>query len=267
MPLSSKIFVGFKHKFVYKEMIEKTRNIPRFKLLEMLQNWSADLSHLIYPASCLVCEDEVIAESNQLCVSCFSNLHFTHFEKFDEPSELDQVFWGRVPLVNTCALLRFQKNSGTQNILHAIKYAGKQKLAVEMGALFGQKLMENSAKYGTIEALIPVPLHPKKAFLRGFNQSERIAAGIASVLAIPVDEKLLTRGVFTESQTKKSRMNRWDNVSDVFRVDSVQVSNYSHIALVDDVVTTGSTLESCVQIIQNEYPKIKISILSLAIAK
>lgn len=248
-------------------MVEKTRNIPRFKLVDLIRNWSADLSHLIYPSTCLVCENEVVAETDLLCVSCYGNLHFTHYEKFDEPSDLDQVFWGRVPLENTCALLCFQKNSGTQNILHAIKYAGKQKLAFEMGALFGQKLMENSAKYGTIEALIPVPLHPKKAFLRGFNQSERIAAGIASVLAIPVDEKLLTRGVFTESQTKKSRMNRWDNVSDVFRVDVTHISNYQHIALVDDVVTTGSTLESCVQIIQNEYPKIKISILSLAIAK
>lgn len=237
-----------------------------FSVKNVVQLLKNDLLHLIYPSACLICERETVQRESLICSFCQDDFQFTYFETFQEPSSLDKLFWGRVQLQATHALLSFKKESKTQTILHAIKYKSKTKLAVQLGNLQGEKLKLNSEKYGDIDALIPVPLHPKKQHLRGFNQSERIAVGISEATQIPVLENLLTRGKHTESQTKKNRFHRWDNVADIFLVDERAGQNLKHIALVDDVVTTGSTLESCIQKIQEKYPSIRISVLSLAIA-
>lgn len=233
---------------------------------EKLFRWKGDLLHLIYPESCLVCQRELASGSQHLCSFCDSDLRFTYFETFQEASALDKLFWGRAPLYSTCALLNFEKDTSTQNILHAIKYNGKKDLAIEMGRRFGEKILLNPEKYGSIDALIPVPLHPKKRFIRGYNQSEVIADGMAESLAIPVLTDFLVKGTHTESQTKKNRFMRWENVSDVFHVNAEKHA-LQHIALVDDVVTTGSTLEACIQKILLVLPDIRVTVLSLAIAK
>jgi ComF family protein len=233
-----------------------------------LFNWKEDLLHLIYPASCLCCEKELSIGLRNLCDICDVNLRFSYFENFTEASSLDKLFWGRGNLTSTCAFLQFEKDSSTQQILHAIKYKGKKDLAIEMGFRFGERLNQNPAKYGSIEVLIPVPLHPKKKFIRGYNQSECIANGIAEATKTAVNTDFLTKGIHTESQTKKAnRFLRWDNVSDVFHLDESKLKDVKQIALVDDVVTTGSTLEACIQKIHHVLPDIKITVLSLAIAK
>jgi ComF family protein len=230
--------------------------------------WKEDLLHLVYPSSCLCCAKELSIGMQNLCDICDADLRYTYFENFTEPSALDKLFWGRCNLTSTCAFLQFEKDSSTQKILHAMKYKGKKDLAEEMGHRFGERLKQNQLKYDTIEVLIPVPLHPKKKFIRGYNQSECIANGISSSTKMVVNTKFLTKGVHTESQTKKAnRFLRWDNVSDVFHLDISKLNGVKHIALVDDVVTTGSTLESCIQKIQKVLPDIQITVLSLAIAK
>jgi ComF family protein len=229
-------------------------------------DWKGDLLHLMFPNSCLVCHTELPASLAHICPVCESELDFTYFEGFKEASVLDKLFWGRVQLATTGALLHFEKEGGTQAILHAIKYQGNVDLALEMGARFGRKLLENE-KYADIDALVPVPLHPKKKYLRGYNQSELIAQGIAAATRIPLRGDLLTRGVHTESQTKKGRFMRWDNVADIFYVASNPKTLPQHIALVDDVVTTGATLEACVRKISAQWPQVRISVLSLAVAK
>jgi len=230
-------------------------------------SWRDDLLHLVFPETCLACDRELVAGSLHLCPFCEADLKYTYFEKFAEPSSLDKLFWGRVQLHSTCALLEFEKASGTQGILHAIKYKGKKALAVEMGSRFGQRLLVNPEKYGSIDALIPVPLHPKKRFARGYNQSELIAEGIFKSTSVPVITDLLTKGVHTESQTRKGRFRRWDNVSDVFHANAVKYKVLKHIALIDDVVTTGATLESCIRTISVALPDTRITVLSLAVTK
>ena len=240
---------------------------PHPEWLQKLVRLKGDLLHLVYPESCLSCNCELTSGTQHLCHLCEMDLRYTYFENFTEPTPLDKLFWGRVSLASTCALLNFEQDSGTQKILHAIKYKGKKELAEEMGERFGRKLLTNPAKYDSIDALIPIPLHPKKRFIRGYNQSELIADGLSKSMKIPAITDFLTKGTHTKSQTTKNRFMRWDNVSDVFHISPEKYTHLKHIALVDDVVTTGSTLEACIKIIAEALPELKISVLSLAVTK
>lgn len=228
--------------------------------------WKNDFLHLVYPSTCLACEKELSKIETELCFFCRNELKFTGFEKSAETNELDKRFWGRCQLESTFALLYFEQEGSTQQILHRLKYKGKQKLGREMGRLTGEKLAENP-KYAGIDCLVPVPLHPKKQHLRGFNQSEQIALGIEEYTRIPVNIDLLTRVKHAESQTKMGKFGRWDNISEAFRVSKTAAGQVQHLALVDDVITTGSTLEACIQAIRKELPDVKISVISLAVTK
>jgi ComF family protein len=135
-----------------------------------------------------------------------------------------------------------------------------------MGSEIGRRI-EQLTKFQDLDALIPVPLHPKKEFIRGYNQAEKIAEGIAEILHIPVNTQLIKRAVFTESQTKKGRLSRWDNMQDRFESYRNKGKALKHIALIDDVVTTGATIETCMQILRKQFPEIQISIISIAVAQ
>ncbi len=237
------------------------------KTRSALVKWKKDLLHLIYPEMCLICEVELPNSETQLCHLCETSLRYTYYETFKEPSSLDKLFWGRVALNATFSLLHFEKDTSTQDILHHIKYKNSTELAKEMGVRIGKKLLLNSEKYGAIDVLIPSPIHPKKRYLRGYNQSEIIAMGISKVIDVPVNIHFLTKNIHTESQTKKGKFSRWDNVSDVFEVNSGKLKHIKHLALVDDVVTTGSTLEANVRRIRQVLPNIQITIVCLASTK
>lgn len=236
------------------------------KWLKQLTEWKNDLLHLVYPSICLTCEKELSKSETEICFFCRDQLKFTAFEQSTEIHELDKRFWGRCRLESTFALLYFEQEGAVQEILHQIKYKGKQKLGHEMGRMTGEKLAENS-KYADIDCLVPVPLHPKKQHQRGFNQSEQIALGIWEHTKTPVNTTLLTRAIHAESQTRMGKFGRWDNISEAFRVDKTAAAQLRHIALVDDVITTGSTLEACIRAIHKELPDLKISVISLAVTK
>lgn len=222
--------------------------------------------HLIYPNLCVCCQNELSKFEREICHLCQHNFHFTGFENYTEPSTLDKLFWGRIKIEQTFALLYFEKGNSTQEVLHQIKYKGKQELAVQMGEFIGKKLISNKKKIDGIDALIPVPLHLKKFFSRGYNQSELLANGVSNVTKIKVVTDFLTRKKHAESQTKKGRFMRWDNIEDAFFVEK-NIHQLKHIAIIDDVVTTGSTLESCIKMILEKNPEIKISIFSVAVTK
>jgi ComF family protein len=169
-------------------------------------------------------------------------------------------------LHQTYALLQFEKENSTQSILHALKYKDRPDVARYFGERLGERVKQQ-AKFNDLEALIPVPLHPNKEFLRGYNQSQLLAEGIAAELTIPVRSDLLKRVVFTESQTKKGKQSRWENMQDRFESQVKGASELKHVAIVDDVVTTGSTLETCVRRLQETLPNAKISVISLAVAR
>lgn len=233
-----------------------------------LKTWleiTRSASHLIYPETCLICDGELTSNERSICSFCSPDLEYTYFERYSEPTELDKLFWGRVQIQHTYSLLYFRKERSTQQILHALKYKHSPQVGVEFGRIIGRSL-KSSALAKDIDLLVPVPLHPRKEFQRGYNQSEELANGISDVLSIPVDNSFLKKSIHTGSQTKKGRFDRWDNVSHVFRIGKKK-NHPTHIAIVDDVITTGATLESIVRTVQKNYPDIRVSIISLALTK
>lgn len=233
---------------------------PQFKLPLFI----SDIGNLIFPNSCLACEKELSRFEYHLCSFCEEELSLTNFHLFTEPTPTDKLFWGRVTVTNTYSHLFFEKNKSSQTILFNLKYKNKP----ELGVYFGKKIGENlrlMAGFSEINALIPVPLHHKKEFIRGYNQSEVLAVGIAEVLRVKLDKTTVKRSKHSVSQTKKSRFQRWDNVNEIFKI-SEKINDYKHIVLVDDVITTGSTLESIIQAIHKKNPDLLISVVTLAIA-
>lgn len=165
---------------------------------------------------------------------------------------------------NVCAVF-FEKEKPIQDILHALKYQFKAPLGRHFGRIMGETMIK-SYKYKEIEALIPVPIHPQKRFLRGYNQSELLAEGLAEMLKIPILMDVVKKKSNNSSQTTKNRFLRWDNASEQFCLGKIAVTQ-SHIAIVDDVITTGSTLEAMAQLLRSRYPDLQISLISFAIAK
>jgi ComF family protein len=193
-------------------------------------------------------------------------LAYTHFEDYSEVTNLDKLFWGRVKLEGTYALLRFKQQSSTQQILHELKYKNNPEIGKHFGKEIGVK-MKRIDKFSDMDALIPVPLHPKKEFIRGYNQAEIICKGIAESSGVALRKDLLKRVAFTESQTRKGKSSRWDNMQNRFKLQGIKNRNLKHLVVVDDVVTTGSTLETCIRILREEFPQAKISVAVLAVAE
>ncbi len=239
-------------------------NTTREKVRRTIKKWLKDSSHILFPAQCLLCEEE-LPSNNLICSFCEPGLLLTYYEKYNEPTALDQLFWGRVKIKTTYALLFYEEGSSTQLALHQLKYRNRP----EIGVFFGEKIAERwGAKLmeQKIDLLLPVPLHSKKKFLRGYNQSALIAEGINKLINIPIGENLAGKIKEKGSQTRHGRFSRWDNVSGNFKISN-KIKVYQHIAIVDDVITTGSTLEALIKALRNIHPAVQISIISLAVTK
>lgn len=223
-----------------------------------------DLLHLVYPETCVSCDNELTGKEAHICSICDADLTETSFHLFDEPSSFDKLFWGRVQLSSTFALYTFEKKSVIQRLLFQFKYHHTKSIGTVFGARIGARL-KAAEKYNGIDILLPVPLHPKKEFVRGYNQSLALANGVSLSTHIPVNNSILKRQLNNATQTKKDRFDRWENVSSVFTV-SPKILAYKHIALVDDVVTTGSTIEALAHSIREIHPDVEITMITLAIA-
>jgi ComF family protein len=219
---------------------------------------------LLYPKLCEACGCTLNEQERICCLSCLYHLPRTGYWK--EPGNpLEKLFWGRVPIEHACALFFFGKGSRYRKLMHKLKYKGKREIGVELGRLLGKEL-KNAPLYQTIEMIIPVPLHPKKLRLRGYNQSEQIAKGIAQITGWEVNTSALIRTRFTETQTRKSRQERWDNVADAFALQDAAALTNRRVLLVDDVLTTGATLEACILQLQ-KAADCKVSVATLACVK
>jgi ComF family protein len=225
-----------------------------------------DLSRLVYPENCIICSSEMPSDEQFVCGFCKNELPYTHYEKFTDASPLDKMFWGRIEVESTYSMLHFQKESSSQQLLHELKYGNNHKLGLFLGALIGERLMDKH-KSTDIDLLIPVPIHHRKAFTRGYNQSSLLAKGIGSILNIPVSGDTMLKTRHGSSQTRKGRFLRWDNVQEMFTSGRAIDPGVRHIAFVDDVVTTGATLESLIRSFKEKYPDIRVSIISLAVTK
>lgn len=195
---------------------------------------------LFYPNLCLSCNDHLLSQENYLCASCLYHLPQTQFHVTPD-NPLAKSFWGRVNIHAAYAFLYFKKGGVVQEILHQLKYKGNKELALFMGNYYGGKLAMDGIK---VDGVAAVPLHKSKLAKRGYNQSEWFAAGMAQAMQIPDMSKNLVRLLATETQTKKGRFDRWTNVDSVFGVIDAELFRNKHVLVLDDVITTGSTIES-----------------------
>lgn len=227
-------------------------------------NLIADFISLFYPKVCAACDGELLKGEEFICVDCQLQLPYTGFIN-QTPNAVEQMFWGRVDIESATAFLYFKKGNRARKIMHRIKYKGEKELAQHIGKMMGEE-MKRSEKFQSIEGIIPIPLHKKKQRKRGFNQSEWFAKGLAEKLDVEVITHVLLKTSETKSQTKKNRWQRWLNMSEQFVIKQPETIANKNILLVDDIITTGATLEACA-ITLKAATNCKISIATMAITE
>ena len=199
--------------------------------------------HIVFPHVCDGCGSDLLNVESRLCIRCLASLPETNFEI--HPNNLvEKDFWGRLPIISASAHLYFTKESLVQHLMHQLKYRGNKELGLQMGRIMG-KALKFSNRFNGIDALIPLPLFPSKEKRRGYNQAKVLCDGIAEILNLPVLPNVIARPQHTETQTKKGRIERWKNIEGKFCLMQPDTIRNKHLLLVDDVVTTGATLEAC----------------------
>ncbi|RZK43486.1 MAG: ComF family protein [Pedobacter sp.] len=211
--------------------------------MQQLKRLAADVIGLLFPNLCNGCGNMLYKGESVICAYCLSDLPYTDYHLHRENKVAKQL-WGRLQFNAAMSMLYFKKEGKVQNLIHNLKYNGKSEVGYLLGTLLGEKLAI-STDYKNIDGIVPVPLHPKRQRKRGYNQSEHIAEGIAAVLGVDVYPNVLIREKITDTQTRKSRFIRYENMSSVFAIADEQSLEEKHILLVDDVFTTGATFEAC----------------------
>lgn len=201
-----------------------------------------DFVSLLFPELCYSCGEALFRYEKHICTHCILGLPKTNFHRSPD-NPLIRLFWGRLDLAAAGALYHFAKGGKVQHIIHNLKYKGHKELGETLGKIYGEEVKDKE-EFKSADLIVPVPLHKKKQMSRGYNQSEYFAAGLSASLDQPL-YLTLRRNTDTKTQTKKSRFERWENVETVFSVQDPEMIYGKHVLLVDDVITTGSTLESC----------------------
>ena len=230
--------------------------------MRLIFNYIKDFFGLFFPELCVVCDTHLISQEKLICIKCLYSLPKTNFHNQKE-NPVAQLFWGRTKIEYATAFFFFNKGSIYQDMMHKFKYNGNKEIGYILGKSFGIQIKESI--FSEIDIIVPVPLHPKKQKKRGYNQSDWIAKGLAESMQKDIDTTNLIRSVATETQTRKSRFERWQNVESIFKIKNPALFEGKHILIVDDVVTTGSTLDACANILL-ELKNVKVSIAALAVA-
>ncbi|MBM3922227.1 MAG: ComF family protein [Sphingomonadales bacterium] len=230
--------------------------------MDLVADIAAAITHLFYPHICLGCGSDKIGQDSSLCWYCLHELPATGFaDQQDNPAE--KILWGRLSVEAVHAGFFLNRDSLMEQLLYQLKYKHQKNLGEQLGMLLGAQLKE-SGRFRA-DALVPVPLHPKKLRQRGFNQASAICTGVARQLDIPIIENVLIRKNFNRSQTRLGRIGRWENSRSLFGIAHPHRLWNKRILLIDDVLTTGATLESCGQVLA-EIPDLKLSIATLCLS-
>ena len=224
--------------------------------------WIDDLLQLFYPRLCILCEKQLTEDEQYVCLHCFCDLPRTNYHKrLHNPTV--KLFAGTLLLNKVITFLLFEKDGKVQRLIHAIKYMNNKQLAKYLGRIAAIE-MQTDGLFKGIDLLIPVPLHPKKQRKRGYNQAEWIAKGIETICQCPIENDVLFREIDTDSQTRKTIYERHRNVEEIFSLKNADSLKDKHVLLIDDVITTGATLNACIKTLSS-IPDIRISIFSLSV--
>jgi ComF family protein len=211
--------------------------------MQSLKNILSSTSHLFYPHQCTGCGSDLLQEDNLLCLHCINDLPQTNFaQQLNNPVE--KIFWGRIPVTAAHSEFYFAKESLLQRLIHQLKYKNNTAIGFYMGQMMGKSL-HHSNRFSNIDYLVPLPLYPDKERKRGYNQAAIICNGASEAMNVPVLTGNVVRQRFTETQTRKHRTERWENVDGSFVVKNAAALKGKSLLLVDDVITTGATLEAC----------------------
>lgn len=219
---------------------------------------------LFFPHCCVVCGSLLAKGERCICTACNIRLPRTDYH-LQKENPVEQMFWGKIALVKATSFFFYKKGSDFRRILHLLKYGGRKDVGEAMGRYMACELLPSGFFEG-IDVIVPVPLHRKKQRMRGYNQSECIAQGISAVTQIPLDIKCISRNKNTATQTRKSTVERWDNVDSIFTLCDSHLLVGKHVLIVDDVLTTGATVVSCASAF-NGVDGIRVSVLTLAKAE
>lgn len=226
-----------------------------------LKTYLSDLVNLVYPQICYACTENQRVKDGLFCIQCLIDLPESDMYK-NKDNYLTEKLWGQLRFETGAGLFLFEQGSPIQKMIHRIKYNNRPDIAMKMGRYLGTKLMDQDL-YQNIDTIIPVPLHPKRRNKRGYNQSEKFAAGISEVMGKPIDVKNLSRIRDTSTQTKKGKRERIDNVKGAFKLNNPDHFSGRAILLVDDVITTGATIGACAELFTGS--KIYMATLGVAI--
>jgi ComF family protein len=211
--------------------------------MKLLSSILSSTLHLFYPHLCTGCGSDLLPQDNLLCLHCINDLPHTNFAQHHN-NPVEKIFWGRIPVAAAHSQFYFEKESLVQHLIHQLKYKNNTAIGVYLGELMGKTLL-NSNRFTAIDYLVPLPLYPDKERKRGYNQAAIICNGMSAVMDVPVLTGNVLRQRFTQTQTRKHRTERWENVAGSFTVKNPAALEGKNILLVDDVITTGATLEAC----------------------
>ena len=221
--------------------------------------WISDLIDLIFPRHCNVCGDILSPTERDICLNCLYSLPKIEQHHLDE---IEKIFWGKIEIERATSYIYYRKESPYNNMLHAIKYRNRPEVGERLATMAAKDILD-SGFFDGIDAIVPLPLSKKKKRKRGYNQCDYIAKGLSKATGIPVIKDCVKRVKSNETQTRKSREERWKNVEGIFALQNPEQFEGKHLLLIDDILTTGATLSNCAAAIQNAC-NCKISIFTLA---
>ncbi|MEM9078072.1 MAG: phosphoribosyltransferase family protein [Bacteroidota bacterium] len=223
-----------------------------------------DINNILLPQVCFGCNTRLSRGEHVLCTVCRHELPLTDYN-FTKENAVDRIFYGRTPIKKAASFLFFTKNGMVKNLMHYLKYKKQERIGAFFGDWYGSLLKEENV-LNDVDAVVPVPLHPKKEKKRSYNQVSLFAKHIAEHLQADFAPELLIRTKNTKTQTKKDRQLRWENIQDAFESKVSKNKKYRHILLVDDVITTGATVEACSRAL-SRHAEVQISLASMAIVE
>ena len=222
-----------------------------------------NIINLFFPPVCAGCHSFLISNENVICTLCRHNIPLTNHHLNPE-NEAFKKFYGRIPVEYASALLYFHKRGIVQELIHNLKYRGQEEIGTVLGTWYAEDL-KNSIPIQSVDEIIPVPLHKRKLRERGYNQVTNFGLSLSKNLNISYNPNLLVRNIYSKTQSKKNLLNRSDGIGTIFDVAFTEKDHDKHFLLIDDVITTGSTLEACSHALL-KIPGAKISIVCMAMA-